>query len=174
MHCFSFLFCREQFSGCASKRILSRIKTMGLPHSPLWEHIHEETSRAHPGNGPQPLCCTRNSRGVCVNHPAGPSHQGSAQTQPVFSVRSLFFLDPSVDKHLHAVHVANIVDFHSKGRRNQCIQHITQCLENRFVFPLADFEVKRTQTNCETSNCHQRSFSLGEDISVLLLKHVTE
>lgn len=86
----------------------------------------------HPENGSQLPWCTRKS-GDLLEAPAGPSLPGSAQTQPVFSVGSLFFLDPSFDKPFHIVHEANVFDFHSKERRNPCIQHITQCLENRFV-----------------------------------------
>ncbi|KAI4556873.1 hypothetical protein MJG53_018827 [Ovis ammon polii x Ovis aries] len=50
--------------------------------------------------------------------------------------------DLSSNKHLYTVHVADIFDTRSEEGNNQCIQHITQYLENRFVFPLADFEVR--------------------------------
>ncbi|KAM7227377.1 hypothetical protein CapIbe_021790 [Capra ibex] len=50
--------------------------------------------------------------------------------------------DLSSNKHLYTVHVADIFDTRSEEGNNRCIQHITQYLENRFVFPLADFEVR--------------------------------
>lgn len=43
------------------------------------------------------------------------------------------------------IHEAVEFDFSFEGRRNQCVQHITQCLENRFVFPAVDFEVSGIQ-----------------------------
>lgn len=65
---------------------------------------------------------------------------------------------------------ASALDFRSKGRRNQCIQRIARYLENRFVFPVADFEVSGTQTHCETPGSHQRPSSPRENLSVLFLK----
>lgn len=71
------------------------------------------------------------------------------------------------------IHEADEFDFSFAGRRNQCVQHTTQCLENRSVFPAADFEVSGIQSRCDTSNCHERPLSPRENVSVLLLKQVT-
>lgn len=81
----------------------------------------------HLGRSPL-ICCSGSLESACFHH-------------------QLVFLSPdlSSNKHLYTVHVADIFDTRSEEGNNQCIQHITQYLENRFVFPLADFEVRGIQ-----------------------------
>lgn len=121
----------------------------GKDHSYLPPPLHLER--------PPLISCSGSSESTCFHH-------------------QLAFLSPglSSNKRLYAVHMADIFDTHSEEGNNQCIQHITQYLENRFVFPLAYFEVRGIQMGCETSNCHQRPFSPRESMSVLLLKQVKE
>ncbi|MXQ94520.1 hypothetical protein E5288_WYG021604 [Bos mutus] len=63
-------------------------------------------------------------------------------------------LSLSSNKRLYTVHMADIFDTRSEEGNNQCIQHITQYLENRFVFPLAYFEVRAISMITETPSPH--------------------
>lgn len=101
----------------ASELGLLRNVTREALHSPLRERVHTETSGTPPWAG----------------------HSSPARTAVAASPAESVRVTP-------AAHVANAFDFRSKERRNQCVQRIARCLANRFVFPVADFEVSGTDT----------------------------
>lgn len=178
MYCFPFLFFKNTNFQTELSNGFSQEAREGAPDGGLWERtgrglLQSTLGKDHsylpaPGCGPEP--------GVACTSPPPPESRGCNPPESACFHCPLAFLslDLSVNKCLHIVHMANVFDTRCKESRNQCVQRITWYLESRFVFPLADFEVRSTQMGCETSNCHQRPFSLRENLSVFLLKQVKE
>ena len=138
MHCLPFLLFRStgfpralQTSSLKKGIMRDFMQVSGTCRTLLEVHPGKDHSYLPPPlhlGRPPLICCFGSSESTCFHH-------------------QLAFLFPglSSNKRLYAVHMADIFDTHSEEGNNQCIQHITQYLENRFVFPLAYFEVRGIQ-----------------------------